>query len=80
VASSFSRFCEGRSSQADKFETLCHVQADISTAPYKRKRGESGKKYYSRKSDVILLVGLTELKAQVEKVQYTISRVPRSEG
>jgi hypothetical protein len=51
-------------SQKDKFETLCCVTADISSAPYTLKLVE-GKLSYGRDYDVILLVGLTELKAQI---------------
>ena len=49
----------------DRFETLCHVVADISEAPYTRKLGVSGKVCFTRRFDVVLLVGLTELKAQI---------------
>ena len=48
----------------EKFETLCHVKADISAAPY-TSRSIGNKTGYRRNCDVILLVGLTELKAQV---------------
>ena len=48
----------------DKFEELCSVEADISSAPYTSRLAETGKTGYERKYDVILLVGLTELKAQ----------------
>ena len=51
-------------SPKDKFETLCRVEADISSAPYISNRTTEGKGY-SRNFDVILLVSLTELKAQV---------------
>ena len=51
--------------QKDRFETLCHVVADISEAPYTRKLGISGKMCFTRRFDVVLLVGLTELKAQI---------------
>ena len=50
---------------ADKFETLCHVVANISEAPFTSKVGRLGKMCYSREYDVVLLVGLTELKAQI---------------
>jgi len=49
----------------DKFQMLCHVKADISSAPYTAKYVGPGKIGYMRRHDVILLVGLTELKAQV---------------
>ena len=48
----------------DKFETLCYVEADISSAPYSSKITETGKRGYKRDFDIILLVGLAELKAQ----------------
>ncbi|KAF9782375.1 hypothetical protein BJ322DRAFT_1111242 [Thelephora terrestris] len=51
--------------EQDRFETLCHVAADISAAPCIPKLGKSGKMCYSRKYDIVLLVGLTELKAQI---------------
>jgi len=51
--------------EPDKFETLCFVKADISAAPYISDFGTSGKIGYKRKYEIILLVGLTELKAQV---------------
>ena len=56
---------EGAQSPKDKFETLCGVKADISSAPYTSKLAETGKMGYKRRCDVILLVGLTELEAQV---------------
>jgi len=52
-------------SQKDKFETLCRVMADISSAPYTSKLLETGKTVYERCYGIILLVGLTELKAQI---------------
>ena len=61
---SFNDFAE-HSSQADKFEKLCSVRADISTAPYQTKPGYKCAMSYTRSYEVILLVGLTELKAQI---------------
>ena len=52
-------------SPKDKFETLCYVKADISSAPYTSQYTEDGEIGYERKYGIILLVGLTELKAQV---------------
>ena len=52
-------------SQADKFQTLCNVEADISSAPYTSSKDTVGETGYKRKYEVILLVGLTELKAQI---------------
>ena len=51
-------------SQADKFQTLCYVKADITSAPY-TSNYTMGKTGYKREYDIILLVGLTELQAQV---------------
>ena len=61
----------------DRFETLCHVVADISTSPCTSKIGRGGKMCYSRRLDVVLLVGLTELKAQI---RWTDSRTVSSHG
>ena len=59
----------------DRFETLCHVAADISAAPSIPKLGKSGKMCYSRNYDVVLLVGLTELKAEIRWFDSTTVRV-----
>ena len=52
-------------SQEANFETLCYVKADISSAPYTSRYTTTGKMGYRRECDIILLVGLTELKVQV---------------
>jgi hypothetical protein len=57
--------------EQNRFETLCHVAADVSAAPSKLKFGESGKVCYYREYDVVLLVGLTELKAQIRWTDAT---------
>lgn len=57
------------------FETLCHVAADVSGAPCTLKLGKSGKVCYQREYDVVLLVGLTELKAQIRWTDSTTVRV-----
>ena len=49
----------------DGFETLCHVVADISTAPFTCKVGKSGKTCYEREYDIVLLVSVMGVKAQV---------------
>lgn len=59
----------------ERFETLCHVVADISAAPFTWTRGKSGKICYSREYDVVLLVGLTELKAQIRWFDSTTVRI-----
>jgi len=51
--------------EEDRFETLCHVVADISEAPCTRKIGTSGKMCCIQAYHVVLMVGLTELKAQI---------------
>jgi len=56
---------ESSQSQKDKFETLCRVEADISDAPYTSKLVKKGRTAYRRDFEIILLVGLTELKGQV---------------
>ena len=58
-------FVKSAQTPKDKFETLCYVKADVSSAPYTSKLMETGKMGYKRNYDVILLVGLTELKAQI---------------
>ena len=60
---------EKRSGPKDEFETLCRVVADISSAPYASKFELTGREVYSRDYDIILLVGLTELKAQVSWIE-----------
>ena len=57
-------FVKSTQNQKDKFETLCRVKADLSAAPYTSRYTAEGKVCYKREYDVILLVGLTELKAQ----------------
>ena len=57
-------FVKSAQSPKDKFETLCRVKANISSAPYTSKLGETGNTGYRRDFKIILLVGLTELKAQ----------------
>ena len=49
----------------DKFETLCHIKADVTGASYTSNRGENGKMAYECRYNLILLVGFTELKAQI---------------
>jgi len=63
-----------------KFETLCGVRADLSTAPYQTKRGTSGTMCYTRDFQVILLVGLTELKAQIGWIDSVTGTEKRSDA
>ena len=60
--------------QKDRFETLCHVVADISLAPCRCKVGTSGKMCFIRAFDVVLMVGHTELKAQIRWEDSTTVR------
>ena len=62
-------------SPKDKFETLCYVRADISSAPFTSNSGAMGRTGYKRQYDIILLVGLTELKAQVSWVDSRTVRI-----
>ena len=59
--------CElGTHSPKGEFEVLCHVAASLSGAPCElSERGRFGKMCYIRTFDVMLLVGLTELKAEI---------------
>ncbi|KAH9917533.1 uncharacterized protein B0H18DRAFT_1214541 [Fomitopsis serialis] len=50
--------------ETDMFSTLCHIRADIPPTCWKSKTGKLGD-YFSACCDVILLFGLTELKAQL---------------
>lgn len=53
------------------FSTLCTVQADTSgiTQDLAMETGRGGQRYYTIKFDVVLLFGLTELKAQLQWVE-----------
>ena len=68
-------FLSGTYNPKDRFETLCHVVADISAAPCTSKVGRFGKMCYTRKLDVVLLVGLTELKAQIRWIDSRTVRI-----
>jgi hypothetical protein len=52
---------------AARFTTMCHVIADTSTIArsLRPQQAPGGGDYYSLDFDVILLFGLTELKAQI---------------
>jgi len=62
-------------SEKDKFETLCYVNADISSAPLITNHTAPGRTGYKRRHDVVLLVGLAELKAQVSWIDSGTVRV-----
>jgi len=66
--------------ESDKYETLCSIQADLSTAPHQTKRGRAGTMCYVRDFEVILLVGLTELKAQIGWVNAATGKEMRSDA
>lgn len=54
---------------------MCHVKADVSSAPYTSNLVTIGKTGYKREIDIILLVGLTELKAQASWIDLNTVRV-----
>ena len=71
--------CElGTHSPKGKFEVLCHVAASLSGAPCELERGRFGKMCYIRTFDVVLLVGLTELKAEIRWFDTIAVRVHES--
>ena len=55
----------------DKFGPLCHVVADISAVPPASILGSSGSMRYHYEFDMVLLMGLAELKAQIRWVDYS---------
>jgi len=61
-------------SRKDKFQMLCHVTADLSTAPYTSSFTPAGKICHKRAFDVVLLVGATGLKAQISWVDSATVR------
>lgn len=64
----------GAHNPKDRFETLCHVVADISASSWTRKLGTSGAMCCIQMYDVVLMVGLTELKAQIRWFDSTTVR------
>jgi len=61
--------------QTDQYSRLCTIKADISHLPKTPKINPSGGTYYRIDYSVILLFGLTELKAQLcwnENVRYSL--------
>lgn len=74
-----SRTVSGQPSLVGDFQTLCTIRADISAAPLRKLRGDAGEVSYTREYEVVLLVGLTELKAQVawtDSVSVSFKGVP----
>ncbi|KAF6748629.1 hypothetical protein DFP72DRAFT_1014981 [Ephemerocybe angulata] len=49
----------------DKFAEVCKVEADISTVTASEKKSATGETYYQIEVAIVLLFGLTELKAQI---------------
>ena len=70
--------CESAQSRKAKFETLCYVKADLSAVPCAATLTAAGETYYNRTFKVVLLVGLTELKAQVSWIDPETVRARRS--
>jgi hypothetical protein len=52
-----------------KFSTLCNVSADTSRVIKTMQIGPGGRPYYVQSYDIILLFGLTELKAQISWIE-----------
>jgi len=71
---------EWKDVEPDKFETLCHIKADISSASYQSNLVETGGVGYKREYTIILLVGLTELKAQVSWIDSETGTEKRSDA
>ena len=55
----------------EMFSTLCHITADTSqmAKALRRLRGPGGTRYYHLTCRIVLLFGLTELKAQIDWVE-----------
>jgi len=49
----------------ENFDTLCHVNADLSHLPKTARTNSVGQTYWTVEFDIILLVGLTEMEAQI---------------
>ena len=71
-------FVKSTQSRKAKFETLCYVKADLSAVPCAATLTAAGKTCYKRTYKVVLLVGLTELKAQVSWIDPETVRAHRS--
>ena len=56
----------------EMFSTLCTVKADMSqlASVLKPQRGRGGAIYYQHYFDIVLLFGLTELKAQISWTEH----------
>ena len=61
----------GTHNPKDKFKTLCYVVADISAVPPTSISVCSGAMRYHYEFDAVLLMGLTELKAQLRWIDYS---------
>ncbi|KAF9783214.1 hypothetical protein BJ322DRAFT_1110093 [Thelephora terrestris] len=57
--------------EPDKFETLCQVVADISAVPPSSILGSSGAMRYHYEFDMVLFMGLPEMRAQIRWVDYS---------
>ena len=47
------------------YEQVCTVEADTSTIVPTKKKSPAGETYYTMSYEIVLLFGLTELKAQI---------------
>ncbi|KAJ3513953.1 hypothetical protein NMY22_g14895 [Coprinellus aureogranulatus] len=60
--------------EPNKYRTLCKVEADISKVRPTVRKDASGETYYDVVFDIVLLFGLTELKAQVAYVENGVAK------
>lgn len=64
-------------SEPNMYPVLCTVGADTSMVPQKKKRDVYGRRYYEIEFSVVLLFGLTELKAQLVYTVVTKKEVKK---
>jgi len=57
--------CQPHDTHLANYARLCNIEADLSHLPLTPLRGSQGGTYYRVDYDVVLLFGLTELKAMI---------------
>lgn len=67
-------------SEPDMYPVLCRVRADTSMVRQSKKRDVDGKRYYEIEFSVVLLFGLTELKAQIVYTDSATKKERRGEA
>jgi hypothetical protein len=65
LAFSFIIMCQPYDTHLANYAKLCNIEADLSHLPLTPLRGSQGGTYYRVDYDVVLLFGLTELKAMI---------------